>query len=115
MPGYKAIPLIWPIFIGQNHWLYKWEGLYLPSSFSGRHFIPTLVFRVGAGDVFERALSVTSSCTVRTLVFRVVGAADVVERALFAAAAAVTTPNKSENDLNGSVLTLGFSDTHCTG
>ena len=26
--GYKAIPLIWPIFIGQNFWHYKWESLH---------------------------------------------------------------------------------------
>ena len=27
-PGYKAIPLMWPIFIGQN-WSYKRDALYL--------------------------------------------------------------------------------------
>ena len=80
----------------------------------------TLGFRVGAGDGFERAPFITSSYTLRTLVFpvfvvAVVGAGDVVERALFAAAA-FTTPNKSENDLHGSALKWGFSlsNFHCT-
>ena len=31
MLGYKAIPLIWQIFIGQNRWPYKREALYKAS------------------------------------------------------------------------------------
>ena len=58
----------------------------------------TLVFRVGSGDGVERAPFITSSYTDRTPAVAEDGAGDVVERALFAAA--FTTPNKSENDLN---------------
>ena len=68
----------------------------------------TLVFRVGSGDGVERAPFITSSYTDRTPVLSDAdGAGDVVERALFAAA--FTTPNKSENDLNCSMHISNFS------